>query len=312
MYYIIVNPCAKSGKSAHQWKKLKAALDRAKITYIVHHTKSAQDVTSYTAKITDKNLYEQTPTIHRIIVLGGDGTLNCVINGIDDMEHTQLVYLPAGTSNDFAKALQLTDDPEKVLETLSSSNVLRSCDLGVAKLGHKTKRFQVSCGIGYDAAICAQVNATSAKTILNRLHLGKLIYVAVALKQLRRLQPVSCDIYLDDQKPIHISSFYFATCMEQPYEGGGFKFCPHADDRDGLIDICAVGDISKWYALSLFPLAAKGRHIGRHGVHYLRCKKARIVTDKPLFVHTDGEVIGTYSEISVSTHENALSYCITT
>lgn len=309
MYHIIVNPNAKSGKAAKQWKQLKAALDTDKVTYILHLTKSGKDATAYTRSITDRSICEKNPSIiHRIIVLGGDGTLNCVINGIDDITHTQITYLPAGTSNDFAKAMHFSANPFQAITALSMNGNSRPCDIGVAKLGNREKRFHVSCGIGYDAAICAEADLTPAKKLLNRLGLGKLIYVTVALKQLKNLTPVTCDLILDDKQTIHIQNFYFATAMQQPYEGGGFMFCPKANAQDGLLDLCVFGDIKKLYALSLFPLATKGSHIGKKGVRYFRCRHARIVLSEPAFVHTDGEVHGKYKEISVGTHEIPLTF----
>lgn len=308
MYHIIVNPGARSGQGLKQWKRLHKELERAKITYIVHFTKSAQDATAYTRSITDRRLYEHNAVDNRIIVLGGDGTLNCVLNGIDDPAHTLIAYLPAGTSNDFAKALQISDDPLRTLQAFSRHGQTCSADIGVASCGKKTRRFAVSSGIGYDAAICREALHAPAKDFLNRLGLGRLTYVIIALKQLISLQSVSCDLYLDDQPPIHMKHFYFAAFMQQPFEGGGFAFCPKANPRDGLLDVCFVGNISKLFALSLFPLAAKGRHIGRRGIHYYRGRRIRIVTSKPLCVHTDGEILGSFSELSLSTEDLPLLY----
>ena len=102
MYHIIVNPSAKTGLGRAKWRELKKILDAEKITYIVHFTKSAQDTCRYTRSITDPCLYKYNAVPNQILVLGGDGTLNCVINSILDPDHTFVTYLPAGTSNDFA------------------------------------------------------------------------------------------------------------------------------------------------------------------------------------------------------------------
>lgn len=308
MYHIIVNPNARSGLGKNKWKLFKQELDRTGITYIVYFTKSAADTTAYTRSITDSCLYKHNATCNRIIVLGGDGTLNCVINGIDDLEHTVVTYLPAGTSNDFAKALHIPGSLSDTIRAISVQGKTHTADLGVAHFGQKSRRFAVSSGIGYDADICREALHAPAKDLLNHLGLGKLTYVAIALKQLISLKSVSCDLYLDDKPPIHIKHFYFAAFMQQPFEGGGFAFCPRANDKDGLLDICLIGNISKLYALSLFPLAAKGLHIGRRGVHYYRARNIRIITSKPLCVHTDGEICGNYNELTLTTCNRQLQY----
>lgn len=308
MYHIIVNPNARSGLGKKRWKLLKQELYRAGITYIVYFTKSAQDTTAYTKRITSRLLYKHNAKYNKLIVLGGDGTLNCVLNGIDDLQHTVVTYLPAGTSNDFARALHISDAPADTIRAISKHGHTHAADLGIAHFGRKSRRFAVSCGIGYDADICREALGAPAKDLLNHLGLGKLTYVAIAFKQLISLKSVSCDLYLDDKPPIHIKHFYFAAFMQQPVEGGGFSFCPRANDQDGLLDICLIGNISKLYALSLFPLAAKGLHIGHSGVHYYRARSIRIVTSKPLCVHTDGEICGNYKELSLTTCSSQLQY----
>lgn len=183
MYHIIVNPSAKTGLGRAKWRELKKILDAEKITYIVHFTKSAQDTCRYTRSITDPCLYKYNAVPNQILVLGGDGTLNCVINSILDPDHTFVTYLPAGTSNDFARALHISDLPEDAMRTIRRRSEAAT-DLGVVRCGHKKRKFAVSSGIGYDASICEEALRSPAKKVLNRLGLGKLTYVSIALKQL--------------------------------------------------------------------------------------------------------------------------------
>lgn len=118
MYHIIVNPSSKSGLAKTQWKELKKILDHKKVTYIVHFTKSEKELRQYTKSVTDKRLYLHNARPNRLIVLGGDGTLNCVLNGVDDMQHTIISYMPTGTSNDFARATKIATDAAGVVSAL--------------------------------------------------------------------------------------------------------------------------------------------------------------------------------------------------
>ena len=193
MYHVIVNPSSKSGLAKKQWKELKKILDDKKVTYIVHFTKSEKDLRRYTRSITDKVLYPHNGRPNRLIILGGDGTLNCVLNSIDDLENTIVSYLPTGTSNDFARATGITTDPVGAVSALRKGGVTRQIDIGIVKFGRKQRRFAVSCGFGFDAAACNGVMQSPFKNLFNKLGLGRLIYCAIALKQLITLETVSCD-----------------------------------------------------------------------------------------------------------------------
>lgn len=100
----------------------------------------------------------------------------------------------------------------------------------------------------------------------------------------------------------------FAAMMQQPYEGGGFKFCPKADATDGMLDICVAGNVSKFRVLLLIPLAIFGGHVGHRGIHSYRAKTVRIVTSRPLCIHTDGEIVGHYKELTATTDGKLLYY----
>lgn len=308
MYYIIVNPSAKSGMGQKQWNELKAFLEKEKMTYVLHLTKSARDTVDYTRKITGQKTENEKINL---VVLGGDGTLNCVVNGICNTQNVKVTYLPAGTSNDFARALGLNKKQFSILrQAKKKDDAGKICDVGTVDFDKYSGRFMVSCGVGYDAATCEEVMHTPAKGVFNKLGLGKLVYLAVALKQLYNLKPVSADLYLEDGSSMHFNHLYFAVFMQQKYEGGGFCFCPRANCEDGLLDVCVVADISKLKALSLFPLAAKGTHVGHKGVYQLRTKGATIKLDTPLFVHTDGEIAGKSDQVTIGSLEHPLHFTV--
>ena len=308
MYHVIVNPSSKSGLAKKQWKELQKILDSKKVTYIVHFTKSEKELQKYTHSVTDKMLYQHNERPNRLIILGGDGTLNCVLNSIDDLDHTIVSYMPTGTSNDFARATKITVDPVGAVSALKKGGVTRQTDIGLVKYGRKQRRFAVSCGFGFDAATCDAVMRSPLKNLFNKLGLGRLIYCAIALKQLITLETVSCDLYLDDRKPIHFKRLIFASFMQLPYEGGGFMLCPDADATDGYLDICVAHDLTALQALPIFPKALFGKHTDCRGISMYRAKTVRIVASKPLCTHTDGEICGNFTELCVSTLDSKLNY----
>ena len=162
------------------------------------------------------------------------------------------------------------------------------------------RRFMVGCGMGFDAAVCEEVGKSKLKNVLNKVKLGKLTYLGIALKQLIQSEMIDGKIILDDTKEIPIKRMYFSVAMVHHYEGGGFKFCPDAKEDDGLLDFCIAADASKLRVLRILPTAYDGKHIRFKEIKMLRGKKATIVSEKPMWVQTDGEVKTQARKITVS------------
>ena len=88
-----------------------------------------------------------------------------------------------------------------------------------------------------------------------------------------------------------LSRRILCRCYESSFEGGGFKFCPHADCRDGKLNIIVVSGLSKLKVLLLLPTAFFGLHTRFHGVHTYTCHSAEFLSAAELPVHTDGEPV---------------------
>ena len=293
MYHVIINPASKSGKGKKIWEQLIPILESKKVAYTPYFTSGVGDACTYTEKLTSDTHGE---TIH-IIVLGGDGTMNEVLQGIKDYEHTVIGYIPTGSSNDLARDLNISRNPVDVLLHILENPTIVRMDIGKLvyescekDLPLKVRYFNVGVGIGFDAAICEEALHSKIKNTLNRLGLGKLTYAGIAIKQLISTKLVSCEITLDDKEPLQLPKFVFIAAMVHRYEGGGFKFCPDASYTDGLLDICIAGPMSKLKLLRILPTAFSGKHLRFKNVYSFRVEKISIKTAIPLWVQTDGEV----------------------
>ena len=160
--------------------------------------------------------------------------------------------------------------------------------------------------MGYDAAVCQEAQTSRAKAVLNRLGLGKLIYLGIALKQLFTTKKVSCRLILDGGAPIPISRMLFVAGMNQRFEGGGFMFCPRAEDDDGILELCAVGNVSRLLVLFALPTAFFGKHYRFQGITAYRARCFTLEAEAPLWIHTDGETDQRYSRITVSCQPGAV------
>ena len=314
MYYIIVNPASKSGKGAKIWSMIEPVLIEKKVEYRVSFSKEIGHVSRLVQKLSASLAKDSSELPLKLIILGGDGTLNEALQGISDFNRVWLGYIPTGSSNDLARDLRLSKDPVRILENILSCKEPFALDLGRLAYDQcsdelsrqhsnedsSLRLFSVSSGIGFDAAVCEEALASKFKKILNKIGLGKLTYLTIALKQLIKAKKITCTITLDDNPPIYLPKFLFVACMIHQFEGGGFKFCPGANATDGLIDICAVGNIPKWLILLALPTAFFGKHYFFHGIDHYTARRIHMETSAPLWVHTDGEVTRKSSSITIT------------
>lgn len=312
MYYIILNPSSKSGRGIKIWKKLEHVFIEKDIPYRMLYSKQAGHISQLIRRIIEKHAEEEAPV--NVILLGGDGTLNEALQGVADFSKINFGYIPTGSSNDFARDMKLPRSPLKILTRIlecGKENHVSLADVGVLNyVNHETRYFAVSEGIGFDAAVCEEAMSSSLKNVLNKLKLGKLTYLGIALKQLIQAKSISCDLTLDNDTTIHMDHFLFVAAMLRQYEGGGFKFCPGADATDGILDLCVVGPIPKWLILLALPTAFFGKHYLFPYIDHYTAKEIEIKTASPLWVHTDGEVHTKSQQIRISCCRQTLRFLI--
>ena len=306
MYYFIVNPASKTGVGEKYWKRVEKVLKEKRVPYQVEVSVRAGHVEELVRRIT-KNAKEET--VH-LVILGGDGTVNEAIQGIEDFEKVVISYIPTGSSNDLARDMGITKNPEEALEAILKAEREIYMDMGLAhydeayiegkKVEISDRRFMVGCGMGFDAAVCEEVGRSKMKNLLNKIKLGKLVYLGIALKQLIQSEMIDGYVTVDDEEPIYIKRMYFTVAMVHHYEGGGFKFCPNADAKDGLLDLCVASNATKLKVLRIIPTAFDGKHVRFKEIQMLRGKRVVIEANKPMWVQTDGEVKAQAKKITVS------------
>lgn len=301
MYYFIVNPGSRSGNGKIVWKRVEKILEQEQIEYRVyftsyryHATKLAKEITSQNKRLT-------------LITVGGDGTVNEVIDGIQDLTKTVFAYIPTGSSNDFARSLKLPSSPEDALMNILRPTRFQKIDLGLITYGSRTRRFAGSSGCGFDAAVCQEALGSPIKNALNRFKLGKLTYIGIALKQILMFRPAPVQLTLDHNKKLRFPRTYFLSALNCPYEGGGLKMCPKASANDGFLDVCVVEGLSKLTIALMFPTAYWGKHGIFHGIHMYRVKSLEIQPEKPFPFHTDGEPYAPADTLSISCLPSALT-----
>lgn len=284
MLYFVINPYAGSNDGQFVWKEIECILIACGQKYKCYQTKRPRDMVCFARKLT------RGTTERRIVVIGGDGTINEFLNGMLRVKGIKLGFIPVGSGNDFARGMKISKDYKKELRKILSDKSYRNVDYGIIRYQNgKIHRFFVSSGMGYDARICYEVDHTRVKQILNFLHLGKLVYLVIGIRHLIFAETFSANLIVDGNQHLAGDGFLFVSFHNLPYEGGGFCFCPQAKTGDGKMNICVAKGISKWRIPFIIPLAAIGRHTSCRGVYQFTFKNAEIMARGGQYVHTDGE-----------------------
>lgn len=315
MYEIIVNPGSHSGQGLKIWNSLEKVLKKHDCEYHVNYTSTDDDENNALRELYLD--YELKGERLHLIIMGGDGTVNNILQILPALDNITISVLPVGSGNDLVRSLGVKGSREAILEHIITNPVDLTMDVGYIhcenshdpSYGVVDGRFIVSTGMGYDAAICEEAERTSLKSILNKLGLGKLIYLSVALKQLAGLKEAEATLTLGDGTILKLDKFMFLAGMNNAFEGGGFMFGGvDAKNDDGILELCAVNGVKKPKVLQIMPVATKGGHFDFDGVEHYRTDSYKIDSNVPLWIHTDGEVRAMADHISVTVKNKELSF----
>ena len=153
MYYFIVNPASCSGNGRIVWKKIKRELLLRKTPCRYFFTRRPGDAVSLAASCSSSPSFSPDCVI---VAVGGDGTANEVLNGLSQTRAVTFGYIPTGSSNDLARSLGIPSDPLLALSCILNPSKTVLMDVGLLTCGSRRKKFGVSAGIGFDAAICRE------------------------------------------------------------------------------------------------------------------------------------------------------------
>ncbi len=303
MIVFIVNPAAGNGRGTKVWREIECVLQQHDVKYQVLFT---TDV-GHARELTKRLLQETTSGVYPevVVAVGGDGTVNEVVNGFfqagESMNSTypdqsgnnkrtpyscKFGYIPAGSGNDYARGHGIPQNPLEALKLLLSEST--SSFIDVLQIGNRVAANSIGCGL--DGQIAKTTNQAAYKNLLNRLHLGKLSYVLSLIRVISTYRPSAATLTVDGME-FNLSKVWFICAANIPYYGGGMKICPNAMPHDGIAEICVVSGISRWELLLVFPLVYSGKHVKHPAASFYSGNSIEIVSTTPLVVHTDGEVL---------------------
>ena len=294
MYYFIVNTQARNGNAAQIWNAVKVVLKRENIQYKAFETSFEGHATELAQKLCQMN----EEKVH-IIILGGDGTINEVVNGITDFDKVCLGVIPTGTGNDFARNLGIKGTPEELIHDILRAEKGTKLDLGVVRWGEKKKSrlFNISSGIGFDALVCKYAMTSRVKKVLNSVKLGKLAYLMLTVKSLFTIKTYKAEASFANNPDHTFDRVIFSAGMNLRAEGGGVPMAPSSDPCDGMLPFCIASDIPGIVLPFCLILLVLGKHERLKYFHIINDNSCHIRTDAPVVLHADGEYLGDVTEV---------------
>jgi diacylglycerol kinase (ATP) len=270
-YKIIVNPAAGKGKALKQVSLLKELLAQSRVEYELVMTKGPGHATELASQAVQDGW-------SAITAVGGDGTINEVIQGLVGSS-TPLAVIPMGTGNDLARSLSLPKTLAGSVALMLNPRILEM-DLGQ----DQENFFACIAGIGFPADVMHNVNLSKG------IFSGSVAFIWGILKTLKELAPISVTLELDgDIKQANAQGVFILNTV---YSGGGLKFSPKADICDGKLDVLVMRDMSLIEVLTVLPRVYLGTHLSHPKVDFYRVKEVKVQTENPMRKMFDGNVTG--------------------
>ncbi len=224
-----------------------------------------------------------------IVVAGGDGTINEVVNGLGQAgfpESVMLAVWPIGTGNDLAATLGISDDPDETRETIREGK-FRTLDVARVRSKGVGERFFINVATG---GIGAEISEANDEEMKGRW--GKLSYLRAYLEVARDFEVREVKLTLDgEERMVRAVNIAIGNCR---YTGGGWLALPKANPEDGLLDVVVIEKGGIGEILTLAPSAfMQSDYLDNEGVFSARASEIRVETSPGgLDFTADGELIG--------------------
>lgn len=281
---LILNPNAGSGTGKKNWPAIQKLVKRARIEFDVVFTERKGHAIELTQQLIEKGF-------RKLIVVGGDGTLNEVVNGIFYQKNIEpkemtLAMIPVGTGNDWCRTFQV---PTKYMDAIKlirdEKTVVQDIGLVDFHNGSTPDRYFANvAGIGFDATVAQAANKLKEQGKGNAMS-----YILILLKTLLRYNSKPMQLTVGEEE-FKERMFSIGIGIGK-YNGGGMKQLPNAIADDGLLDITIIKNISKWTVIKELKGLYDGSFLSHPKIAALQ-NTTVYFTKNQLEIETDGESVG--------------------
>ena len=286
-WFVIVNPNAGKRKGEKDWHQIAKRLKEAGIEYAKAFTEHRGHAMELARRCVEDGY-------RNIVVVGGDGTLNEVVNGLFAQStvpanELTLAMIPVGTGNDWCRMFNIPNDYRQATQLIKKKKVFVQ-DVGsikyIASEGGETVRYFVNmAGMGFDAMVAQKTN--------RQKELGKsnpLSYVVNIFSSLFSYSNTEVNILLDNEKVgSRVFSMSVGICQ---FNGGGMKQAPGALPDDGLFDLTIIKPVGKLKIIRNIVKLFDGSFTQMPEVSTYRSSKIIIHSEPKMYMEADGESLG--------------------
>jgi diacylglycerol kinase (ATP) len=280
----VVNPASGAGRTGRDWPGLRRALAAAGVEVEERLTQAPGEATELTRAALREGC-------ERVVAVGGDGTLNEVVNGFLDAggapvaSGAVLGLLPSGTGGDFRRTAGIPCGGAAA--AVLAAGETRLVDAGRLTLdGAAPRHFINIADAGLGGEVVARVNRSSKRAG------GTATFLWHSLASLLSFRPLAARVEIDGDAVE--GRFQNVVVANGRYFGGGMCVAPGADLSDGLFDVVLFGDLGRLRSLTGIRRIYAGSHLGRPGISHRRARRVRVIPldDEPLCFEMEGEEVG--------------------
>jgi diacylglycerol kinase (ATP) len=272
MWAVVINPVSGSGKGAILGAETAGFFSERRLSYQIITATSADKLRSNLSEFLDSNV----GLIEGVVAVGGDGLVHLVLQMVVP-RNIAFAAIPAGTGNDFVRALGWHLDEIKTQLKAVVSKPPSAIDLGLVD----SEWFGAVLSTGFDSVVNEKANTMEWPK-------GPMKYNLAIAMELPKFKPLKYTIELDNQV-IETEAMLIAVGNGGSY-GGGMKVCPDAVMSDGLFDVMVLRPVSKVEFVRVFPTVFSGKHINHKQVDVYRTRRVSLLA--PAVAYADGERIG--------------------
>jgi len=285
-WLVIVNPNAGAGRCWLDWPKIESLLNSHGIRYHHEFTLKRLHAIVLTRRFINQGY-------RKIIIVGGDGTMNEVINGIFNQKRfvtsdIVLGMIPVGTGNDWGRMFGISlNYNEAILTILASKTFVQDAGKVVFQNKQRTlhRYFVNIAGLGFDAMVVKKTNKLKDSGRSNPL-----IYKYNIFTSLFKFKSPRATIEVDGKAVTNnVFSVSVGICK---YNGGGMIPLPDAKADDGLFDLTVIKKIARWDVVRSMKRLYDGSIVNHPKVETYQGKSIRISSNTEIFLETDGESLG--------------------
>ena len=283
---VIVNPNAGNGKGRKEWDRISVLIKKAGLLFTAKFTERKGHAIEITLEAISAGF-------RKIVIVGGDGTLNEAVNGV--VTNTvcaptdiTLALIPVGTGNDWGKMFGISTDYEKAVRIVSENKTLLH-DVGIVSFyngAEKFNRYFINIsGLGFESVVVKKTNLQK-----DRGQGGKLIYFYNLLTSLLAYKNTKAEIIIDGEI-IHADLFSLNVGNGR-YCGGGMRQTPRAIPDDGLLDVTIINGMGKFEIIRNLNILYNGTILRHPKIDGYKCKNIKVTSESEMFIEADGESLG--------------------